>query len=171
VFVGAYPITPASDVLHELARHRNFGVRTFQAEDEIAAAASAVGAAFAGLLAVTVTSGPGFLLKQEALNLAVVAELPLVAVDIQRAGPSTGLPTTTEQADRLMALHGRSSDSPMPVLAPATPSECFSVMLEAFHLAVRYMTPVVVLSDGYLANSAEPWRIPDVDALPRRPIA
>ena len=171
VFVGAYPITPASDVLHELAKHRHFGIKTFQAEDEIAAASAAIGAAFAGQLALTVTSGPGFLLKQEALNLAVVAELPLVAVDVQRAGPSTGMPTKTEQADLLMALHGRSSDSPMPVLAPATPGECFSVMLEAFRLAVKYMTPVVVLSDGYLANSAEPWRIPDVDALPRTPIA
>lgn len=171
VFVGAYPITPASDVLHELARHRHFGIKTFQAEDEIAAASAAIGAAFAGQLALTVTSGPGFLLKQEALNLAVVAELPLVAVDVQRAGPSTGMPTKTEQADLLMALHGRSSDSPMPVLAPATPGECFSVVLEAFRIAVKYMTPVVVLSDGYLANSAEPWRIPDVDALPRHPIA
>ena len=171
LFVGAYPITPASDVLHELARHRSFGVKTFQAEDEIAAASAAVGAAFAGHLALTVTSGPGFLLKQEALNLAVVAELPLVAVDIQRAGPSTGMPTKAEQADLLCALHGRSSDSPMPVLAPATPTDCFDVLLEAFHLAVKYMTPVVVLSDGYLANSAEPWRIPDVAALRREPIA
>jgi 2-oxoglutarate ferredoxin oxidoreductase subunit alpha len=171
VFLGAYPITPASDVLHELAKHRHFGIKTFQAEDEIAAASSAVGAAFAGMLGMTVTSGPGFLLKQEALNLAVVAELPLVAVDIQRAGPSTGMPTKTEQADLLMAMFGRSSDSPVPVLAPATPGECFTVMLEAFRLAVKYMTPVVVLSDGYLANSAEPWRIPDVDTLPRHGIA
>lgn len=171
VFVGAYPITPASDVLHELARHRNFGVKTFQAEDEIAAAAAAIGAAFAGQLALTVTSGPGFLLKQEALNLAVMVELPIVAVDVQRAGPSTGLPTKTEQADLLMTLYGRSSDSPVPVLAPATPAECFSVMLEAFRIAVKYMTPVVVLSDGYLANSASPWRIPDVDALPRTVIS
>jgi 2-oxoglutarate ferredoxin oxidoreductase subunit alpha len=171
VFVGAYPITPASDVLHELAKHRHFGIKTFQAEDEIAAASAAIGAAFAGQLALTVTSGPGFLLKQEALNLAVVAELPLVAVDVQRAGPSTGMPTKTEQADLLMALHGRSSDSPMPVLAPATPGECFSMMIEAFRLAVKYMTPVVVLSDGYLANSAEPWQIPDVDTLARTPIA
>jgi len=171
VFAGAYPITPASEVLHELAKHRHFGIKTFQAEDEIAAASAAIGAAFAGQLALTVTSGPGFLLKQEALNLAVVAELPLVAVDVQRAGPSTGMPTKTEQADLLMALYGRSSDSPMPVLAPATPGECFAVMLEAFRLAVKYMTPVVVLSDGYLANSAEPWKIPDVDALPRAPIA
>jgi len=171
LFVGAYPITPASEVLHELAKHRHFGIKTFQAEDEIAAAAAAIGAAFAGHLALTVTSGPGFLLKQEALNLAVVAELPLVAVDVQRAGPSTGMPTKTEQADLLMTLHGRSSDSPMPVLAPATPGECFSIMIEAFRLAVKYMTPVVVLSDGYLANSAEPWRIPEVDALPRTPVA
>ena len=171
VFVGAYPITPASDVLHELAKHRNFGIRTFQAEDEIAAASAAIGAAFAGQLALTVTSGPGFLLKQEALNLAVVAELPVVAVDVQRAGPSTGMPTKTEQADLLMALHGRSSDSPVPVLAPATPGECFGVILEAFRIAVKYMTPVVVLSDGYLANSAEPWRIPDVATLPRTPVA
>jgi 2-oxoglutarate ferredoxin oxidoreductase subunit alpha len=170
IFAGAYPITPASDVLHELAKHRSFGIKTFQAEDEIAAASAAVGASFSGHLALTVTSGPGFLLKQEVLNLAVVAELPLVAVDIQRAGPSTGMPTKTEQADLLMALYGRSSDSPMPVLAPATPGECFWIMLEAFRLAVRYMTPVVVLSDGYLANSAEPWLIPDVAALPHHPV-
>jgi 2-oxoglutarate ferredoxin oxidoreductase subunit alpha len=167
LFVGAYPITPASDILHELAKHRHFGIKTFQAEDEIAAASATIGAAFAGHLALTVTSGPGFLLKQEALNLAVVAELPLVAVDVQRAGPSTGLPTKTEQADLLMALYGRSSDSPVPVLAPATPGDCFAIMLEAFRLAVKYMTPVIVLSDGYLANSAEPWRIPDVATLPR----
>ncbi len=167
VFLGAYPITPASDVLHELARHRHFGIRTFQAEDEIAAAGATIGAAFAGHLAVCTTSGPGYILKQEALGLAVMTELPLVAVDIQRAGPSTGLPTKTEQADLLAALYGRNSESPMPVLAPATPGECFSIMLEAFRLAVKYMTPVTVLSDGYLANSSEPWRIPDVDALPR----
>jgi 2-oxoglutarate ferredoxin oxidoreductase subunit alpha len=170
VFLGAYPITPASDVLHELSRHRNFGVKTFQAEDEIAAASAAVGAAFAGNLAVCTTSGPGFLLKQEALNLAVVAELPLVVVDVQRAGPSTGLPTKNEQADLLMALYGRSSDSPVPVLAPATPGDCFGTMLEAFQIAVRYMTPVVVLSDSYLANSAEPWPIPDVGTLARQPV-
>ncbi len=171
VLLGAYPITPASDVLHEVSRHRNFGVKTFQAEDEIAAAAAAVGASFAGMLGVCTTSGPGFLLKQEVINLAVVAELPVVIVDIQRAGPSTGLPTKTEQADLLVALHGRSSDSPLPVLAPATPGECFTIMLEAFRIAVKYMTPVVVLSDTYLANSAEPWRIPDVETLPRHPIA
>ncbi|MEN8182053.1 MAG: 2-oxoacid:acceptor oxidoreductase subunit alpha [Myxococcota bacterium] len=169
-FLGAYPITPASDVLHELARHRNFGVKTFQAEDEIAAISAAVGASFAGMLGVCTTSGPGFLLKQEALNLAVVAELPLVVVDIQRAGPSTGLPTKNEQADLLAALYGRSSDSPVPVLAPATPGDCFTTMLEAFRIAVRFMTPVVVLSDSFLANSAEPWRIPGVETLPRAPV-
>ena len=167
---GAYPITPASDVLQELAKHRNFGIKTFQAEDEIAAAAAAVGASFAGMLGLTVTSGPGLLLKQETINLALVAELPLVIVDVQRAGPSTGLPTKEEQADLLCALYGRSSDSPLPILAPATPGECFSVMLEAFRIAVKYMTPVVVLSDSYLANSAEPWRIPDIDTLPRHPV-
>jgi 2-oxoglutarate ferredoxin oxidoreductase subunit alpha len=170
VFLGAYPITPASDVLHEVARHRNFNVRTFQAEDEIAAASSAVGAAFAGHLAVTVSSGPGFVLKQEALGLAVMVELPLVAVDVQRAGPATGSPTKTEQGDLLAALCGRHSQSPLPILAPATPGDCFHTMLEAFRLAVKYMTPVVVLSDSYLANSAEPWRIPDVETLPRAPI-
>jgi 2-oxoglutarate ferredoxin oxidoreductase subunit alpha len=171
IFLGAYPITPASDVLHELARFRHFGVKTFQAEDEIAAISATVGAAYAGNLAVSTTSGPGMILKQEALNLAVMTELPLVVVDVQRAGPSTGMPTKTEQADLLLALYGRSSDSPVPVLAPATPGDCFSIMLEAFHLAVRYMTPVVVLSDGYLANSSEPWRIPDVETLPRHPVA
>jgi 2-oxoglutarate/2-oxoacid ferredoxin oxidoreductase subunit alpha len=171
LLVGAYPITPASDVLHELAKHRAFGIKTFQAEDEIAAVSAAVGASFAGLLGLTVTSGPGFLLKQEAINLAVVAELPLVIVDVQRAGPSTGMPTKEEQADLLCALYGRSSDSPLPVLAPATPGECFTVMIEAFRMAVKYMTPVVVLSDSYLANSAEPWRIPDLATIERKPIA
>ena len=168
--MGAYPITPATEILHELAKHRNFGVKTFQAEDEIAAAAAAVGASFAGMLGLTVTSGPGLLLKQETINLAFVAELPLVIVDVQRAGPSTGLPTKEEQADLLCALYGRNSDSVLPILAPATPGECFSVMLEAFRIAVDYMTPVIVLSDSYLANSAEPWLIPDVDTLPRHPV-
>lgn len=167
VFLGAYPITPASEVLHELARYRHFGVRTFQAEDEIAAVSATIGAAFAGELSVTTTSGPGFVLKQEALGLAVMTELPLVVVDVQRAGPSTGMPTKTEQADLMLALYGRNSDSPMPVLAPATPGDCFFTMIEAFELAVKYMTPVVVLSDGYLANSSEPWQIPDVDSLDR----
>ncbi len=167
VFLGAYPITPASDVLHELTRYRHFGVKTFQAEDEIAAASAAIGASYAGHLGICTTSGPGFILKQEAIGLAVMAELPLVVVNIQRAGPSTGLPTKTEQADLLAALYGRNSESPLPVLAPCTPGDCFSIMLEAFRIAVRYMTPVVVLSDGYLANSSEPWLIPDVKALPR----
>ena len=167
VFLGAYPITPASDVLHELARFRHFNVKTFQAEDEIAAISASVGAAFVGQLAVTTTSGPGFVLKQEALGLAVMAELPLVVVDIQRGGPSTGLPTKTEQADLLLTLYGRNSDSPLPVIAASTPGDCFFTVLEAFQLAVRYMTPVVMLSDGYLATSSEPWRIPDVDSLLR----
>jgi 2-oxoglutarate ferredoxin oxidoreductase subunit alpha len=167
VFLGAYPITPASDILHELARYRHFGLRTFQAEDEIAAIGAAVGASYAGQLGVCTTSGPGFVLKQEALNLAVMVELPLVVVDVQRAGPSTGMPTKVEQGDLLLSLYGRNSDSPVVVLAPATPGDCFTIMLEAFRLAVKYMTPVVVLSDGFLANSAEPWRIPDVKLLPR----
>ena len=165
VFLGAYPITPASDVLHEVSRYRHFGVKTFQAEDEIAAASAAIGASFAGSLGVCTTSGPGFVLKQEALGLAVMAELPLVVVNIQRAGPSTGMPTKTEQADLLAALYGRNSESPVPVLAADTPGNCFDTILEAFRLAVRHMTPVVMLSDSYLANSAEPWPIPDVTGL------
>jgi 2-oxoglutarate/2-oxoacid ferredoxin oxidoreductase subunit alpha len=171
VFLGAYPITPASDVLHELARYRQFGVRTFQAEDEIAAVSAAIGASFAGQLAICTTSGPGFVLKQEAIGLAVMVELPVVIVDIQRAGPSTGMPTKAEQADLLLALYGRNSDSPVAVLAPATPGDCFHTIIEAFTLAVRYMTPVVVLSDAYLANSSEPWQIPDLATLPRRTVA
>jgi 2-oxoglutarate ferredoxin oxidoreductase subunit alpha len=167
VFLGAYPITPASDVLHEVARFRHFGIKTFQAEDEIAAISAAIGASFAGVLGVCTTSGPGMVLKQEALGLAVMAELPLVVVDVQRAGPSTGMPTKIEQADLLMALYGRNSDSPVPVLAPSTPGDCFYTMIEAFSLAVSHMTPVIVLSDSYLANSAEPWRVPDVLTLPR----
>jgi 2-oxoglutarate ferredoxin oxidoreductase subunit alpha len=170
LFLGAYPITPASDVLHEVSRHRNFGVKTFQAEDEIAAASATVGAAFAGQLAVTISSGPGFVLKQEALGLAVMVELPLVAIDVQRAGPSTGSPTKTEQGDLLLALYGRHSQAPVPVLAPKSPGDCFHTMIEAFQIAVKYMTPVVVLSEGYLANSAEPWKIPDLDTLPRTTI-
>ena len=170
VFLGAYPITPASDVLHEVSRFRHFGVKTFQAEDEIAAISAAIGASFAGSLGVCTTSGPGMVLKQEALGLAVMAELPLVVVDIQRAGPSTGMPTKIEQGDLLLAMYGRNSESPVPVLAPATPGECFSAVLEAFRLAVRYMTPVIVLSDSYLANSSEPWLIPDVNSLPKTPV-
>ena len=166
VFLGAYPITPASDVLHEVARYHHFGIKTFQAEDEIAACSAAIGASFAGLLGVTTTSGPGMVLKQEALGLAVIAELPLVVVDVQRAGPSTGMPTKIEQADLMLAMFGRNSDSPVPVIAPATPGDCFYIMLEAFSLAVRFMTPVIVLSDSYLANSSEPWMIPDIASLP-----
>lgn len=169
VFFGAYPITPASDVLHELARHRHFGLKTFQAEDEMAAVSAAIGASFAGDLGVTASSGPGIVLKQEALGLAVMVELPLVLIDVQRAGPSTGSPTKTEQGDLLLALFGRHSASPMPVLAAATPADCFHTMIEAAQIAVRYMTPVFVLSDSYLANSAEPWKIPELDRLPRMP--
>ena len=170
VFLGAYPITPASDVLHEVARFREFGVKTFQAEDEIAAISVSIGAAFSGNLAVTTTSGPGMVLKMEALGLAVMTELPLVVVDIQRSGPSTGMPTKIEQTDLLMVLHGRNGESPVPVLAASTPGDCFYTMLEAFRIATTYMTPVVVLSDSYLANSAEPWLVPDVDSLRRHPV-
>ena len=171
VFLGAYPITPASDVLHEVARHRHFGVKTFQAEDEIAAASATIGAAFAGQLAVTISSGPGFILKQEAIGLAVMVELPLVAINVQRAGPATGSPTKTEQGDLLSAIFGRHSQSPVPVLAPSTPGDCFHTVIEAFEIAVEYMTPVVVLSDGYLANSAEPWKIPEVASLTRKTVS
>jgi 2-oxoglutarate ferredoxin oxidoreductase subunit alpha len=168
VFLGAYPITPASEVLHEVARHRNFGVKTFQAEDEIAAASATIGAAFAGQLAVTISSGPGFVLKQEAIGLAVMVELPMVAINVQRAGPATGSPTKTEQGDLLAAIFGRHSQSPVPLLAPSTPGDCFHTVIEAFKIAVEFMTPVIVLSDGYLANSAEPWKIPEVDSLVRK---
>ena len=171
VFLGAYPITPASDVLHEVARFRHFGLKTFQAEDEIAAVSSTIGAAFAGQLAVTCSSGPGFVLKQEALGLAVMTELPLVAINVQRAGPSTGSPTKTEQGDLLAVLFGRHSQSPIPVLAPSTPGDCFHTVLEAFRMAVKYMTPVIIISDGYIANSSEPWLIPDVDSLERTEIS
>jgi len=167
VFLGAYPITPASDVLHEVARYRHFGVKTFQAEDEIAAVCAAIGASFAGELGVTTTSGPGFVLKQEALGLAIMAELPLVVIDVQRAGPSTGMPTKIEQADLLLALYGRNSDSPIPVIAAMSPGDCFYTVLEAFSWAVKYMTPVIVLSNVHLANSSEPWRITDIQTLPR----
>jgi 2-oxoglutarate ferredoxin oxidoreductase subunit alpha len=170
LFLGSYPITPASDILHELSLYKDFGVITFQAEDEIAAITSVIGAAYAGSLAVTTTSGPGMALKTEALGLAVATELPLVVCDIQRGGPSTGLPTKTEQADLLQALFGRNSEAPIPVLAPATPGECFWMALEASRLAVKYMVPVIVLSDGYLANGAEPWKIPTVDELPAIPV-
>jgi 2-oxoglutarate ferredoxin oxidoreductase subunit alpha len=166
VFLGSYPITPASDILHELATKKNFGVRTFQAEDEIAAAASAVGAAFGGALAYTTTSGPGVALKGETMGLAVSLELPLVIIDIQRGGPSTGLPTKPEQADLLMAMFGRHSESPMPIVAPKSPADCFDAAIEASRIALKYRTPVMLLSDGFLANSSEPWLLPDVDSLP-----
>jgi len=170
LFQGAYPITPASDLLHELAQFKHFGITTFQAEDEIAAVCAAIGAAFGGALAMTSTSGPGLALKSEAMNLAVMVELPLVVVDVQRGGPSTGLPTKTEQADLLQALFGRNNESPMPVLAAASPADCFATALEAARLALRHMTPVVLLSDGYLANGSEPWRLPEVAELPEFPV-
>jgi 2-oxoglutarate ferredoxin oxidoreductase subunit alpha len=163
LFLGSYPITPASDVLHELSKHKNFGVKTFQAEDEIAAICSAVGASFGGALAITTSSGPGFALKSEALNLAMMLELPLVAIDIQRGGPSTGLPTKTEQSDLDMAMYGRNGESPVIVLAPNRPSDCFKMAFEAARLALEHMTPVVLLSDGYIANGSEPWKLPDLD--------
>src|SRR5580698_2826642 len=166
LFLGSYPITPASDILHELSKHKKFGVRTFQAEDEISAASAALGAAFGGSLAVTTTSGPGMLLKAETVGLAVSVELPLIICDIQRAGPSTGMPTKTEQADLLMALYGRNGESPVPVIAAATPSDCFFAAIEAARIAITYRTPVILLSHGYLANGSEPWRIPDVSELP-----
>ena len=166
VFLGSYPITPASDILHDLSELKHFGVRTFQAEDEIAAAASAVGAAFGGALAFTTTSGPGVALKGETLGLAVSLELPLVVIDIQRGGPSTGLPTKPEQADLLMAMYGRHSESPMPIVAPKSPADCFNAAIEACRIALRYRTPVMLLSDGYLATSSEPWLLPDIDSLP-----
>lgn len=166
MYLGSYPITPASDILHELAKHKNFGVRTFQAEDEIAAVCSAIGAAYGGNLAVTTTSGPGVALKGEAIGLAVILELPMIIVDIQRGGPSTGLPTKTEASDLLMAMYGRHGESPMPVVAAYSPSQCFEAAIEAARIALTYMTPVILLSDGYLANGSEPWKLPDVDSLP-----
>ena len=166
LFLGSYPITPASDILHELSKHKHFGVRTFQAEDEIAAVCAAIGAAFGGAVALTTTSGPGVALKGEAIGLAVITELPLVVASIQRGGPSTGLPTKTEQADLNMALFGRNGEAPMPIVAASTPGDCFHTAIEAIRLATKYMTPVFFLSDGYIANGAEPWKIPDVDSLP-----
>ncbi|HXG26445.1 MAG TPA: 2-oxoacid:acceptor oxidoreductase subunit alpha [Candidatus Binatia bacterium] len=166
LFYGSYPITPASDILHQLAGYKNFGVKTFQAEDEIAAIGAAIGASYGGALGLTASSGPGIALKSEALGLAVMVELPLVVVDVQRAGPSTGMPTKNEQADLLQVLYGRNSDSPVAVVAPATPGECFSMAIEAWRLALKYMTPVVYLSDAFLATGAEPWRIPALADLP-----
>ena len=166
LFLGSYPITPASDILHELSKHKNFGVRTFQAEDEIAGIGAALGAAYAGSLGITTTSGPGVDLKAETVGLAVSLELPLLVIDIQRGGPSTGLPTKTEQADLLQAMFGRHGEAPVPIVAPSTPGECFYMAIEAARIALKYRTPVFLLSDGYLANGAEPWRLPDVDSLP-----
>ncbi len=164
LFLGSYPITPASDILHELSRHKHFNVTTFQAEDEIAGIGAALGASYGGALGVTTTSGPGLALKSETIGLAVALELPLLVVDVQRGGPSTGLPTKTEQADLLQALYGRNGESPVAVVAPKSPSDCFDAAIEAVRIAVTYRTPVVLLSDGYLANGQEPWSIPDLEA-------
>ncbi len=166
LFYGTYPITPASDILHDLAKLKNFGVRTFQAEDEIAAICAAIGAAFGGSMGVTASSGPGIALKAEAMGLAVMLELPLLILDIQRGGPSTGLPTKTEQADLLQVLYNRNGEAPLPVLAARSPADCWAIAQEAWEIAVTYMTPVVILSDGYIANGAEPWKIPNVADLP-----
>jgi 2-oxoglutarate ferredoxin oxidoreductase subunit alpha len=166
LFLGTYPITPASDILHELSKQKRFGVTTFQAEDEIAGVGAAIGASFAGHLGVTSTSGPGISLKSEAIGLAVMTELPLVVVDVQRGGPSTGLPTKTEQADLLQAMFGRNGEAPLPIVAPQSPADCFDAALEATRIAVTYRTPVILLSDGYLANGSEPWHIPEVGSLP-----
>ena len=166
LFLGAYPITPASDVLHELAHYKNYGVNTFQAEDEIAAVCAAIGASFGGALGVTASSGPGIALKAEAMNLAVITELPLIVCNIQRGGPSTGLPTKTEQSDLLQVMFGRNGESPLPILAASSPKDCFETAIEAVRIAVKYMTPVVILSDGYIANGSEPWKLPSVADLP-----
>lgn len=166
LFYGSYPITPASDILHELSKHKNFGVKTFQAEDEISAIGAAIGASFTGHIGLTGTSGPGVALKSEFIGLAVMTELPLVIVDVQRGGPSTGLPTKTEQADLLQAMFGRNSESPVAIVAPATPADCFNMAVEAVRLATKYMCPVMYLSDGYLANGSEPWALPKLEDLP-----
>jgi 2-oxoglutarate ferredoxin oxidoreductase subunit alpha len=166
LFYGSYPITPASDILHQLSGYKNFGVKTFQAEDEIAAIGAAIGASYGGAMGMTASSGPGIALKSEALGLAIMVELPLVVIDVQRAGPSTGMPTMTVQADLLQVMFGRNSDSPLPVVAPATPGECFDLAIEAWRLALKYVTPVVYLSDAFLATGAEPWQIPSVADLP-----
>ena len=166
LFLGSYPITPASDILHELSKHKNFNVRTFQAEDEIAAVTAAIGAAFSGALAITTTSGPGVALKTEAIGLAVMTELPIIVIDVQRGGPSTGLPTKTEQSDLQQAITGRNGEAPVAVIAPSTPADCFAMALEAARIATKYMVPVLYLSDGYIANGSEPWKIPDPDEIP-----
>lgn len=170
LFLGSYPITPASDILHELSKYKNFGVRTFQAEDEIAAITSAIGAAYGGALGITTTSGPGMALKAEAMGLAVMLEIPLLICDIQRGGPSTGLPTKTEQSDLLQAYYGRNGECPMPVISASTPADCFDVAFEAVRIAIQHMTPVILLSDGYIANGAEPWKFPTEDQLPVIPV-
>lgn len=166
LFLGSYPITPASDILHELSKHKNFGVTTFQAEDEIAAISSAIGAAYGGKLGITTTSGPGLALKAEAMGLATMIEIPLVVIDIQRGGPSTGLPTKTEQSDLMQAYYGRNGECPIPILAPSSPSDCFEVAIEACKIALQHMTPVIILSDGYIANGSEPWNFPTSDSIP-----
>ncbi|MDX1547248.1 MAG: 2-oxoacid:acceptor oxidoreductase subunit alpha, partial [Rhodothermales bacterium] len=166
LFYGSYPITPASELLHELSRHKNFGVMTFQAEDEIAAVGAAIGASFGGALGVCATSGPGLALKAEAVGLALMMELPLVVINMQRGGPSTGLPTKTEQSDLLQAMYGRNGEAPLPIVSASTPGDCFFAAYEACRLAVRYMTPVILLADGYLGNGSEPWKLPDVADLP-----
>jgi len=170
LFLGSYPITPASDILHYLSGFKNYGVKTFQAEDEIAGISSAIGASYGGSLAITTTSGPGMALKTEAMGLAVMTELPLVIINIQRGGPSTGLPTKTEQADLFQALYGRNGESPIPVLATSTPSDCFNMALEAARIAIKYMTPVILLSDGYIANGSEPWKLPHENEIPEIPV-
>ena len=166
MFLGTYPITPASDILHELSKHKRFGITTFQAEDEIAGVGAALGASYGGAIGVTSTSGPGIALKSETIGLAVALELPLVVLDVQRGGPSTGLPTKTEQADLLQAMYGRNGEAPLPIVAPQSPGDCFDAAMEAVRIATAFRTPVILLSDGYLANGAEPWRVPDATALP-----
>jgi 2-oxoglutarate ferredoxin oxidoreductase subunit alpha len=170
LFLGSYPITPASDILHQLSKYKNFGIYTFQAEDEIAAMASAIGASFGGFMGITTSSGPGIALKTEGMGLAIMLELPVLIINIQRGGPSTGLPTKTEQADLFQAVLGRNGESPMPVIAACSPSDCFDVAIEAWRIATRFMTPVMILSDGYIANGAEPWRIPKFEDLAPIPI-
>ena len=167
LFYGTYPITPASDILHELTKYKNFGVRTFQAEDEIAAVCATIGAAYGGTMAVTASSGPGIALKGEAMGLGVMMELPMIIINVQRGGPSTGLPTKTEQSDLLQAMFGRNGEAPLPILAPRSPGDCFNTAIEAWRIATESMVPVVILSDGYIANGSEPWRIPSMDDLPK----
>ena len=170
LFLGTYPITPASDILHELVKHKRHGVMTFQAEDEIAAIGSALGAAYGGHLGVTTTSGPGVALKSETLGLAVSLELPLILVDVQRGGPSTGLPTKTEASDLLLAMYGRHGEAPLPIVSASTPSDWFYAAIEAARIALTHRTPVILLTDGYLANSSEPWLLPDPSSLPEIPV-